>query len=206
MSDDWSGDWSDDWSKDEPPLVPLKVKCTDADCEKNLHCFLETKQLINKGKVGACRYCEAELVDWERVRKKDLTDWAYTFEALKHEKIRHHLWHVPIDEKAVKHARRKGRKKMREAVDNRLRRAIAPLPSAWDGRQTPFEGNSIFYAQHATATCCRNCLKEWYAIPKDRELTNSEISYFIELIMLYVNDRLPFLTEEGERIPFRNSR
>ncbi len=36
-----------------------------------------------------------------------------------------------------------------------------------DGRQTPREGNTIFYAQHATASCCRTCIEYWHGIPKN---------------------------------------
>jgi hypothetical protein len=71
----------------------------------------------------------------------------------------------------------------------------------YDGRQTPWEGNPMFYAQHATATCCRRCLEEWHNIPRGRELTDAEISYCTSLVMLYVNERLPFLTEYGEKVP-----
>ena len=30
-----------------------------------------------------------------------------------------------------------------------------------DGKQTPMKGHPVFIAQHATATCCRNCLYKW---------------------------------------------
>ncbi len=42
---------------------------------------------------------------------------------------------------------------------------LAPARPANDGKQTPFSGHPVFVAQHATATCCRNCLSKWHGIP-----------------------------------------
>ena len=109
---------------------------------------------------GKCRYCGADLVDWDRVHVRDFADVAYTFAALQNEMIRHHFFHNEIDEQAVRHAQRKGRTRLKDAARQRLAKYLAPANPARDGRQTPFEGNAIFYAQHATATCCRTCLPE----------------------------------------------
>ena len=135
-----------------------------------------------------------------RVHKKDLKDAAHTFQMLKLEMIRHHFWHKEIDEKALKHARRKGKAGIRAAIEHRLRE-VASRKNPWDGRQTPKEGNIIYYAQHATATCCRKCLEEWHAIPLDKELSDEEIAYLTDLCVMFINERLPELTEDGEKIP-----
>ena len=63
------------------------------------------------------------------------------------------------------------------------------------------EGNALYYAQHATATCCRRCVEEWHAIPRGRPLEVDEVSYLADLVRLYVRERLPYLTEDGEKIP-----
>jgi hypothetical protein len=34
-----------------------------------------------------------------------------------------------------------------------------------------------------------------------RELTEAEIHYLVELVMLYLRDRLPNVTTQGERVP-----
>jgi predicted Fe-S protein YdhL (DUF1289 family) len=39
-----------------------------------------------------------------------------------------------------------------------------------------------FIAQHATATCCRGCLRKWHGIPKGRALEESEKQYVVEVI------------------------
>lgn len=55
-----------------------------------------------------------------------------------------------------------------------------------DGKQTPTKGHPVFIAQHATATCCRECLFKWHKIPKDRPLTPTEIDYVIDIIMHWI--------------------
>jgi hypothetical protein len=197
-----------DWNAKEE-LKPLKLKCTSTDCNNNLHCFKQDQRRKEINKLyGKCRDCGAELVDWERVHKRDLNDVKYTFEALKHENIRHHFWHVEIDQKALNHARRKGQTELRKAVNHRLKKYIGEVHDMddgtkspyRDGQQTPYSGNSIFYAQHATACCCRKCIEYWHEIPQGRDLTDDEIEYFTNLIMLYIEERLPLLTENGEKI------
>ena len=55
-----------------------------------------------------------------------------------------------------------------------------------DGKQTPYKGHPVFIAQHATATCCRNCLYKWHHIPKGKELSNSEVLYIVNLIIKWI--------------------
>ena len=81
-------------------LKPLKVTCTSSDCDNDLHCFKATRKLRSAGKVGACRSCGAELVNWDRVHQQNAQDADHTFAAMRSEFIRHHFWHLDIDEKA----------------------------------------------------------------------------------------------------------
>lgn len=69
-------------------------------------------------------------------------------------------------------------------ISNRL----APAFLKNDGKQTPFQGHPIFVAQHATATCCRECLHKWHFINKDRVLNETEIDYIVKYILLWLND------------------
>ena len=182
-------------------LKPLKISCTSSDCENELHCFLQTRNMLAASQGGRCRSCGADLVDWRRVHKRDPADAAYTFAALKYELIRHHYWHAEIDQRAMNHARRKGKIGMQAAAESRIQKYVGPAQPPFDGRQTPKSGNALFYAQHATASCCRKCIEDWHGIPQGRELTGDEVMYLTTLLMLYVNERLPFLTKDGERIP-----
>src|SRR3954454_12347412 len=63
-------------------------------------------------------------------------------------------------------------------VDKRL--APADIPN--DGKQTPFRNHPAFVAQHATATCCRGCLRKWHGIEKGRALTEDERRYVVGVI------------------------
>ena len=140
-----------------------KITCISYDCENDLHCFKKTRKMTPE-QIGTCRNCGADLVDWERIHERDKRDLKHTFNSLKYECIRHHFFEKPVDIKALNHAIRKGRIKLNEAIENRLEKSLVPSEIKWDGRQTPFNGNIIYYAQHATATCCRTCLRElaWY--------------------------------------------
>jgi hypothetical protein len=180
----------------------LGIKCTASDCEAGLHCFRQAKKRGEKEtKGGRCRECGADLVDWSRVHKRKLDDVHHTFDALKNELIRHHFWHREIDLRAVNNARRKGREGMKHAAERRIRKSVGPAEPAFDGRQTGKSGNPLFYAQHSTATCCRKCIEYWHGIPQHRELTESEVSYFAQLLYMYIEERLPNLTEHGEKVP-----
>lgn len=184
----------------KPP--PLDIHCTSSDCANDLHCFKQLKKMTPDER-GRCRACGADLVDWGRLHRRDLGDAPHTFEALQHELIRHHFFHAEIDEMAVRHAQRKGRVKLGEAVRDRLKKYLAPAEPPRDGRQTPMTGNSIFYAQHATACCCRTCLEYWHAIPKGRKLTQAEFDYCVQLVELYLEKRLPDLAEGPVKVPRR---
>lgn len=184
---------------------PLEITCTSTDCGNDLHCFHLAKKMKESVEDGSCRYCGIKLIDRERTRKCKIEDINYTFKALKCELWRHYYWHLDLDQKAINHAKRKGVSRMRIAAKKRIQTSVGRPASAWDGRQTPKDGNALFYAQHATATCCRGCIEEWHGIAKNKELTNDQINYFTNLLMLYVKERLPFLSENGEYVPKLNN-
>jgi hypothetical protein len=150
---------------------------------------------------GKCKYCGVKLFDINRTHRRDLQDVKYTIESLKYELWRHYYWHIEIDQKAVNHARRKGKIGLRMAAEKRIRQAVGGANPYRDGYQTPKRGNVSYYAQHATATCCRKCIEDWHGIPRGHVLTDDQIRYFTDLLMLYVEERLPSLTENGEYVP-----
>jgi hypothetical protein len=156
---------------------------------------------------GACQVCgEQGLVEWARVRRRDLADIDYTIQVLKKECIRHHQWCVvEIDEIAVERARRKGCTKMREHAEKVIRKSVGGARNFREGWQTPWEGDVVFYAQHATATCCRKCIEYWHGVEFGRDLTEEEVRYMAALVMRYIEEKLQ-LTEEGEKIPYRRKK
>lgn len=71
-------------------------------------------------------------------------------------------------------------------INKRLKPAYIPN----DGKQTPMKSHPVFIAQHATATCCRNCLYKWHNIQKNKELTNEEIDYIVSIIMSWIKNEI----------------
>lgn len=134
---------SDDTEFEDPK--PLGITCTSSDCESGLHCFRQTRKMRQANIRGVCRECDADLVDWERVRRHDLSDVAYTFKSMNFEMIRHHFWHAPIDKRGLNYALRKGRSGIREAIAKRIRKSVGSWQHPREGRQTPFTGNPIYY-------------------------------------------------------------
>jgi hypothetical protein len=60
-----------------------------------------------------------------------------------------------------------------------LNTRLAPANPKNDTKQTPYRGHPIFVAQHATATCCRECLEKWHRIERGRELDENEKLYIL---------------------------
>ena len=71
-----------------------------------------------------------------------------------------------------------------------IRKRLAPAEPLHDGKQTPMRGHPVFLAQHATATCCRNCLEKWHHIPKGKELTEEEQEYVVDVIMEWIRRQM----------------
>ena len=59
---------------------------------------------------------------------------------------------------------------------------LAPAYHVNDGKQTPMRGHPVFIAQHATATCCRDCLAKWHGIPKGHALNAAEQRHVVAAI------------------------
>jgi hypothetical protein len=183
---------------------PTGISCTSSDCGAGLHCFKATAKMASENRSGICRECGANLIDWKRVQNCNIQDVRYTFEALKLELVRHHFWHIKINQRAINHARRKGKRGLRATVRRRLENTVGPAHPFHDGFQTTMDENSttaIPFGQHATATCCRKCIEYWHSVPVGQSLTGEQLQYFTELVYLYIEDRIPSLTEHGEVIP-----
>ncbi len=184
-----------------PLPLPLDIHCTDSDCDNGLHCFKASRKLRAAGQEGVCRSCGADLIDWSRVHGRRIDDARFTFECLRHELIRHFYWHVQIDGDATERAIRKGRAALIASIDRRLRTSVGSAEPFRDGMQTPKVGNVLYYAQHATASCCRTCINYWHGIPKGRDLYASEVEYLGQIMAMYIDDRMPDLPEEGTGRP-----
>ncbi|MFF7970299.1 DUF4186 family protein [Streptomyces sp. NPDC007905] len=67
-----------------------------------------------------------------------------------------------------------------------IAKRLAPARPYKDGKQTPYRGHPVFVAQHATATCCRGCLRRWHGIPEGRALSRAEHVYVVDVICRWI--------------------
>lgn len=74
----------------------------------------------------------------------------------------------------------------RDFIAKRLSPALIPN----DGKQTPMRGHPVFIAQHATACCCRGCLKKWYGYDSGQELTQEQQERIVAILMEWINRQL----------------
>lgn len=107
------------------------------------------------------------------------------FERLNKSKFRSNFH---LNNKMKEYVRVNGLNKIRnhayDFVNTRLKKRLDN-----DGKQTPMKQvHPVFIAQHATATCCRGCMYKWYHIDKNKELSEKEINYFVNIIMKWIEN------------------
>lgn len=97
----------------------------------------------------------------------------------------------------------KGMEVMEQHARDFVRQRLAPAEPANDGKQTPMKGHPVFLAQHATGTCCRNCLYKWHRIPKGRALSQAEQEYVVQVLMEWIRrqEHLAEAAEAGKNTP-----
>lgn len=182
---------------------PLNITCTSSDCDNPTnptHCF---KPLRGKDK-GKCRDCGTDVVDWGRVHERNLADVANTFSALENETWRAHMMHVDVPAKVQELALRVPPEELRARTVRALRSALRKPKSQQfrDGMQTPRENSSSariqHYAQHATATCCRQCLDYWHGVDVEAHLTDQDWDYVAALCWEYIDRRIGPLDDGSE--------
>ena len=91
-----------------------------------------------------------------------------------------------LKEKDKDYVNEKGFDKISEHAYDFINKRLKPKYIPNDGKQTPMRWHPVFIAQHATATCCRNCLYKWHHIDKNKELNDKEVKYIVEIIMEYI--------------------
>ena len=172
-----------------------KMKCTTTNCEEGLHCFRPKHAPKLEGLTGGnCHACNVDQVDWKIVYKRDIDNAETTFSFLKLELIRNAFWTEPIEADLKEKILKRGLQKLTTSIGLTLKRSVFKSGRSLfrDGTQTPIDtGNLIYWAQHATATCCRKCIKYWHDIPYDRDLNENEFQYLQALIIKFFEDRIP---------------
>ena len=86
----------------------------------------------------------------------------------------------------IKYIDEKGMETIKNHAYDFINSRLKPKFISNDGKQTPMKGHPVFIAQHATGTCCRNCLYKWHGISKDKELSNEEVDYIVNIIMKWI--------------------
>ena len=107
----------------------------------------------------------------------------YLFQKLSRSRFRSRF-HLGLKE--ITYIQTKGIEVIKEHAYAFIQQRLAPAQPKNDGKQTPMSGHPVFIAQHATATCCRNCLKKWHAISKGQALRSNEIGYIVDVIMCWI--------------------
>lgn len=93
----------------------------------------------------------------------------------------------------VNYCRDRGEEVIRQHCMKFVRQRLAPAYPENDGKQTPWNGHPCFVAQHATACCCRHCLRKWHRIPEGRALSEQEILYVTDIPMCWIGERINFI-------------
>lgn len=87
-----------------------------------------------------------------------------------------------IEQKGIENIK----KHAKEFISKRI--ALAFIEN--DGKQTPTKNHPVFIAQHATATCCRKCIKKWHKFDTNIELTQKQQDYLVDIIMQWIEINL----------------
>lgn len=95
-----------------------------------------------------------------------------------------------LKEKDIEYISKKGLGAIELHAKDFVQQRLADVSKITDGKQTPTKGHPVFVAQHATATCCRECIKKWHKIENTHILTQQEINYIVKIIMLWINKEI----------------
>lgn len=91
-----------------------------------------------------------------------------------------------LKDKDILYIEDKGIDKIRNHAYDFVTKRLADTSNVTDGKQTPMKGHPIFIAQHATGTCCRRCLEKWHHISKNKNMTDDDIKYVVDIIMPWI--------------------
>jgi hypothetical protein len=91
-----------------------------------------------------------------------------------------------LKQKDIDYIDEKGLDVIREHARDFIAKREAPAEIPNDGRQTPMKGHPVFIAQHATATCCRECIRKWHKIQPGKELSRVQQEYLVDVIMTWI--------------------
>ena len=91
-----------------------------------------------------------------------------------------------LKQKDIDYINEKGLDTIRQHAADFIAKREAPAYIANDGKQTPMRGHPVFIAQHATATCCRECIRKWHKMQPGKELSQVQQDYLVDVIMTWI--------------------
>ena len=109
------------------------------------------------------------------------------FENLKKSKFRSSF---RLKEKDKLYIKEKGMDKIKEHAYDFIKKRLSAAYPKNDGKQTPMRGHPVFIAQHATATCCRECIRKWHKMQPGKELSQVQQDYLVDVIMTWIQKEM----------------
>ena len=94
-----------------------------------------------------------------------------------------------LKQKDIDYINEKGLDTIRQHAKDFIAKREAPAYIANDGKQTPMKGHPVFIAQHATATCCRECIRKWHKMQPGKELSQVQQDYLVDVIMTWIQKK-----------------
>ena len=95
-----------------------------------------------------------------------------------------------LKQKDIDYINEKGLDTIRQHAKDFIAKREAPAYIANDGKQTPMRGHPVFIAQHATATCCRECIRKWHKMQPWKELSQVQQDYLVDVIMTWIQKEM----------------
>ena len=95
-----------------------------------------------------------------------------------------------LKQKDIDYINEKGLAVIRQHAKDFIAKREAPAYIANDGKQTPMRGHPVFIAQHATATCCRECIRKWHKMQPGKELSQVQQDYLVDVIMTWIQKEM----------------
>jgi hypothetical protein len=95
-----------------------------------------------------------------------------------------------LKQKDIDYINEKGLDTIRQHAKDFIAKREAPAYIANDGKQTPMKGHPVFIAQHATATCCRECIRKWHKMQPGEELSQVQQDYLVDVIMTWIQKEI----------------
>ena len=106
-----------------------------------------------------------------------------------------------LKQKDIDYINEKGLDTIRQHAKDFIAKREAPAYIANDGKQTPMKGHPVFIAQHATATCCRECIRKWHKMQPGEEflwLTQAKMAELFEVQKAAISKHLKNIFTSGE--------